>query len=194
MRERLDVEHKRWRAADATFVRARRRERRQRRTAVQELNEGGLLARNEPVRNDCCLQLDASLVAALPQGVDERSVSDRGRRHNDMLRADRTRREECAVDDEMRSVGEQHLVFPGRWLSLGAVRDDDRSRAGASHRLELRGRREAGAATPGQTGVGDSLAELARIELHRKLTAELAMGSQRHCASIRSDAVEEARR
>ena len=74
MCKRLDVEHHRRRAADAAFVRARRRERGESRAAVQELDEGGLLSGDESIRDGRRLHRDPCLARALCECAGDRRV------------------------------------------------------------------------------------------------------------------------
>ncbi len=86
---------------------------------------------------------DPGLARTLGQRARDQGVNGAGRRDDDLLRADRTRREQRPVDDEVGSVGKQRFVLARGRLALGAVRDDHRPRPPVEHRLEFRGGREA---------------------------------------------------
>ncbi len=194
LRQRLDVEHQRWCAADTAFVWARRSECRERRPTVQELDERSLLSGNEAIWNDDRAHLDPTLEPTLPQrGLD--GCVDRGRRcDHDVLRADGAGRQHSPVDDEVRRVGEQHFVLARGRFPFGAVRDDHRTRSPAAHRLELRRSREPGAATSGQPCSGDPLTQLLRAQLERQRAVTVEMRGHPDRAPVLTQPAEQTRR
>ena len=148
MRERLGVLHERRSAPDAALERPRRREGRLRRAAVQEADERGLLAGDEPTRGSDRDQLHVTVDTAPRPSVDrvrERPQIQLGATEGDD-RPPRTERVGCengAVENEVRNVPNEHPVLAARRLPLRRVDDDDRPAALGRNGRQLAARREA---------------------------------------------------
>ena len=106
--------HERRRASDPAFVRARRRERRLRRPAVEEADDRGLLAGDEALRHVDDAHRDS--VGGVPSTTLRDRVGDRGVRGTSngddrLAGAERRCGEHRSIEHEVREVGEQDLVL-----------------------------------------------------------------------------------
>ena len=158
VRERLHVLNERRCSAHPPLEDPGRREGRQGQTAVEHVDQGGLLTRQEtrgrpgqPDRHPVDARQPA-LGQRLPQRrrdlVTLAVVQVKAR----LLGADRLGGELDPVQHQVRRQPEQRRVLAGRRLTLRAVGDDERPPARPGDRLQLPVRREGGPATAGQPG------------------------------------------
>jgi hypothetical protein len=148
VRQRLDVLHEGRPAAHAALEHPRRGRTRQTGAALDHVDDGRLLARDEAVGR--LHHLDPPGVPALAQGGLD-GAADRAVRRQDQDRAarpDRLGREQQAVDDQVHR--QQDGVLAAGGLALRGIADDDGRPAAGRHRPPLAPGGEAGAAPPGE--------------------------------------------
>ena len=178
----LDVLDERRASIDAPLRHARRRRGRPGVPAVEVVDRRGRLAGHVADRGRHDAGRTADLVPALVDGPGHR----RDRRmvfladvEDDLVGANRLRRQDRAVDHEVRPARHQDPVLEARGLALGAVRDDDGATVAAlGHGSPLAPDREPGPAAAEQAARLEVRDEVAPCASQRKLAQPRDVGTE----------------